>query len=371
VNAVAVLIIACPCALGLATPMSITVGIGRGAKEGVLVKSAEALERLEKVDTLVVDKTGTLTEGKPRLAETHPVSGFAEDDLLRLAASLEHHSEHPLARPIVASAQERGMTLANVEGFRSVPGGGVIGEVEGRRVVAGTSRFLDQEGVRIAAVPQMDAGAPSLLETSAARTFIHVGVDDRLAGTLFVADRIKESSFAAISDLHALGLRLVMLTGDNQQTAAEVAGQLGIDDFEANVRPQDKQQRVQALRAAGRVVAMAGDGVNDAPALAAADVGIAMSTGADVAIESAGVTLLRGDLRRVARAIHLSRSVMRNVRQNLFLAFVYNVLAIPIAAGVLYRATGLLLDPMIAAATMSLSSLSVIGNALRLRGTRL
>jgi Cu+-exporting ATPase len=370
VNAVAVMIVACPCALGLATPMSLMVGIGRGAKEGVLIKNAEALERLEKVDTLVVDKTGTLTEGKPKLVDIRPTESTTEEHLLRSAASLEQHSEHPLAKAVVAAAKEGKLSFAPVEGFQAVPGGGVLGRVEGRSVAIGTRSFLEQ-GSHLAPRDEVltrSAGTPLTdADPKAAQTSIYVSIDGRLAGELSLSDQVKRTTPDAVRDLHAMGLRLVMLTGDNERIAAAVARELAIDDYAAAVRPEDKQKRIQSLRAVGHVVAMAGDGVNDAPALAAADVGIAMSTGADVAIESAGITLLGGDLRRVAKAIQLSRAVMRNVRQNLFLAFVYNVLAIPIAAGLLYPVFGLLLNPMIAAAAMSLSSLSVIGNALRLR----
>jgi Cu+-exporting ATPase len=390
VCAVAVLIIACPCALGLATPMSIMVGVGRGAKEGVLVKDAAALEELEKIDTLVVDKTGTLTEGRPRLvavqvfddgvagverqrapssvqtggsAEPRPQPPTTEDELLRFAASVEQNSEHPLARAIVESAKERKLTLATATGFESVTGGGVVANVDGHQLVIGNRRLLDERGV--------DTNlAASLATRGTNQSVMYVAIDNRLAGTLSVADPIKASTPAAIRALHELGLRIVMLTGDNEHTAREVAAQLGIDEFEAGVTPQRKHDYVVAERAKGRRVAMAGDGINDAPALAAASVGIAMGTGTDVAIESADVTLVKGDLGGIVRAVRLSRDVMRNIRQNLFFAFAYNVLGVPIAAGILYPFVGLLLNPMIAAAAMSASSVSVIGNALRLRNSR-
>jgi len=363
VNAVAVLIIACPCALGLATPMSIMVGVGRGAQEGVLIKNAEALEVLEDVTTVIVDKTGTLTEGRPRVTTIRPSAGFSEEELLRLAASLEQRSEHPLGEAVVAAATEREMQLLPVADFESVTGAGIRGRVDARLVVIGTPAFLREQGV--AGVDQLVAQAGELQRQG--QTVIFVGADARAAGLLAVSDPIKESTPEAIRALHDLGLRVVMLTGDHHETARSVAERLGIDEFEAGVRPQDKHERVRALRQQGQVVAMAGDGINDAPALAEADVGIAMGTGTDVAIESAGVTLLRGDLRGIVRALKLSRRVMRNIRQNLFFAFIYNALGVPIAAGVLYPFFGILLSPMIAAAAMSLSSVSVIGNALRLR----
>jgi P-type Cu+ transporter len=369
-HAVAVLIIACPCALGLATPMSIMVGVGRGAKEGVLIKNAEALEVLQKVKTLVIDKTGTLTEGKPKLTTVVVAGGFAEEDVLRLAASVEQASEHPLGRSVVQAAQERELRLADVDDFHAEAGQGVRANVEGRRVLVGRRDFLRSEGV--ADADALDARAAELQEESG--TVMFVGVDDRLAGLLAVADPIKANAPAAVEALHAMGIRLVMLTGDNRTTAEKVARNLGIDEFEAEVTPQDKHDRVRRLAAEGGVVAMAGDGVNDAPALAAADVGIAMGTGADVAIESADITLLKGDLSGIVRAVRLSRRVMRNIRQNLFLAFVYNTAAVPLAAGILYPIAGVLLGgmlPIIAAGAMSLSSVSVIGNALRLRSSEL
>jgi len=358
VCAVAVLIIACPCALGLATPMSIMVGVGRGAHEGVLVKDAAALEALERVDTLVVDKTGTLTEGRPQLSKVHAEGSVGEGELLRLAASVEQNSEHPLARAILDAAKERNVSLAVVTDFESITGGGVSATVEGRRVLLGNERLMNERGIQLAASPAAHEVAKSIMV---------VAVDDAIAGWLTVADPIKSTTPAAVRALHQLGLRIVMLTGDNQHTAQEVAGQLGIDQFEAGVTPQRKHDYVVAERAKGRRVAMAGDGINDAPALAAASVGIAMGTGTDVAIESADITLVKGDLGGIVRAVRLSRDVMRNIRQNLFPAFVYNALGVPIAAGILYPFVGLLLNPMIVAAAMSASSVSVIGNALRLR----
>jgi Cu+-exporting ATPase len=361
VNAVAVVIIACPCALGLATPMSIMVGTGRGATAGVLIKNAEALEVMERVDTLVVDKTGTLTEGKPRLVSVTPLQG-TEAELLRLAASLERGSEHPLAAAIVEGTRERGISAADTADFASVTGKGVTGSVEGRHVALGNRALMEQLGVSLG---DASAGAEAL--RAEGQTVMFVAVDGSLAGMVGVADPVKASTPAAIRALQAEGLRIVMLTGDSRTTAQAVAKQLGLDDVIAEVLPDQKASTIQKLKAEGRRVAMAGDGVNDAPALAAADVGIAMGTGADVAIESAGVTLLRGDLDGIVRARRLSRGTMRNIRQNLFFAFIYNVLGIPIAAGVLYPAFGLLLSPMIASAAMSFSSVSVIGNALRLR----
>ena len=364
VNAVAVLIIACPCALGLATPMSIMVGVGRGAREGVLIKDAEVLETLEKVDTVVVDKTGTLTEGRPRLTECVPAEGVSEADLLRLAAGVERFSEHPLARAVVEGAEGRGLAVPDVDGFDSVTGGGVLGRVEGREVRVGNRPLLAEAGVHD--LGPLDDRASALRRQG--RTVMHVSVDGTLAGLLAVADPIKDTTAEAVRSLHGLGLRIIMLTGDDEATARTVAEQLGIDEFRAGVRPEDKHDRVVALRSEGRRVAMAGDGINDAPALAAADVGIAMGTGTDVAIESAGVTLVRGDLRGIVKAVKLGRRTMRNIRQNLFFAFVYNALGVPIAAGVLYPiSASLLLNPMIAAAAMSFSSVSVVGNALRLR----
>ena len=367
VNAVAVLIIACPCALGLATPMSIMVGVGRGAQEGVLVKNAEALERLEKVTTLVVDKTGTLTEGKPRLIDVLPSNGIDAKEFLRLAASLERNSEHPLAAAIARGAKEQGIVFETVTGFRSVTGGGVVGSVSGRAVMIGKPDFLRNE--KVTNIESLEASAAKLQEEG--KTAMFVAIDGKPAGILAVADPIKSTTSEAIRDLHALGIKLVMLTGDNRRTAAVVASQLGLDAVESEIEPAGKVAHVKKLRTEGQHVAMAGDGVNDAPALSEAEVGIAMGTGTDVAMQSAGITLVKGDLRGIAKAIHLSRATMRNIRQNLFFAFVYNALGIPIAAGVLYPFFGLLLSPIIAGAAMSLSSVSVIGNALRLRKVKL
>jgi Cu+-exporting ATPase len=362
VNAVAVLIIACPCALGLATPMSIMVGTGRGAEAGVLIRNAEALEILEKVTTLVVDKTGTLTEGKPRLVTVAPQGALDEQKLLRLVASLEKVSEHPLAGAIVTGATERGVTLADVTNFESVTGKGVIGTVDGWRVAIGNGKMLEALSVNVEA---LKARADELRRNG--QTVMFVAVDNRAAGLIGVADPIKDSSRDAISALHAEGIRVVMLTGDNRTTAEAVARAIGINHVEADVLPDQKAAVVKDLQNKGQRVAMAGDGINDAPALAQADVGIAMGTGTDVAMESAGVTLVRGDLRGIVRARRLSRNTMRNIRQNLFFAFIYNVAGVPIAAGILYPWFGLLLSPMIASAAMTFSSVSVIGNALRLR----
>ncbi len=367
VNAVAVLIIACPCALGLATPMSIMVGVGRGAKEGVLIKDAEVLETLEKVDTVVVDKTGTLTEGRPRLTEWIPVDSDSNDDPLRMAASVEQQSEHPLARAIVEGAKGRSLDLSSVDDFDSVTGGGVHGSVDGKKVLIGRRSFLEENGTNN--LSTLGDKADELQQQG--RTVMYVAVDGTFSGLVAVSDPIKQSTPEAVETLHDLGLRIIMLTGDNEKTAKTVAEKLGIDEFEAGVRPEEKHERIKSLKADGRKVAMAGDGINDAPALAEADVGIAMGTGTDVAIESAGVTLVKGDLRGIVKAVKLSRRTMRNIRQNLFLAFVYNALGVPIAAGILYPVIGLLLNPMIAAAAMSFSSLSVIGNSLRLRTTKL
>ncbi len=362
VSAVSVLIIACPCALGLATPMSIMVGTGRGASEGVLVKNAESLEIFEKVDTLVVDKTGTLTEGKPRLVTVEPAEGWDESNFLRHAASLERASEHPLAEAIVEGARERDVNLADVQDFDSVTGKGVTGKLEGTTIALGNRSLLEDQGI--------DAGE---LATRAeelrgkGQTVMFVVIDGKPAGLLGVADPIKRSTPEALKTLHEAGVKVVMVTGDSKTTAHAVADELGIDDVEADVLPERKGEIVKRLQSEGRTVAMAGDGINDAPALAQAHVGIAMGSGTDVAMESAGITLVKGDLRGIAKAIRLSRSVMRNIRQNLFLAFIYNSLGVPIAAGILYPFLGILLSPMIAAAAMSFSSVSVIGNALRLR----
>jgi Cu+-exporting ATPase len=367
VNAVAVLIIACPCALGLATPMSIMVGVGRGAQAGVLVKNAEAIERLEKVTTVVVDKTGTLTEGKPRLVELRPIGDISENELLARAAAVEQASEHPLGAAIVAAAKERGIALPTAKDFASTTGRGVSAIVNGVPVLAGKLDFL--KSLAVEGADDLAAHAEPLQKLG--QTAIFVAVNGKAAGVVSVADPIKASTPEAIRSLHALGLKIRMLTGDNKRTAEAVAQQLGLDQVEAGVAPADKHAHVEALRRNGEVVAMAGDGINDAPALAAADVGIAMGTGTDVAMESAGITLVKGDLRGIARAIKLSRALMSNIRQNIFFAFLYNALGIPIAAGLLYPFFGLLLSPIIAGAAMSLSSVSVIGNALRLRSVKL
>ena len=362
VNAVAVLIIACPCALGLATPMSIMVGTGRGAERGVLIRNAEALEILEKVTTVVVDKTGTLTEGKPKLATVEPAVGFDAETLLRLTASVEHVSEHPLAGAIVAGARERRVLTGDVADFESVTGMGVIGTVEGRRVAVGNPRHLDALGID---ADRLRGRADAL--RGEGQTVMFVAVDGRPAGLIGVADPVKPTTVEAIEALHREGLKVVMLTGDNRTTADAVARAVGIDAVEADVLPDQKADVVKRLQARGERVAMAGDGINDAPALAQAEVGIAMGTGTDIAMESAGVTLVKGDLRGIVQARRLSRATMRNIRQNLFFAFVYNALGVPIAAGILYPFFGLLLSPMIASAAMTFSSVSVIGNALRLR----
>ncbi|MBC9877664.1 heavy metal translocating P-type ATPase [Bradyrhizobium sp. INPA01-394B] len=365
VAAVSVLIIACPCALGLATPMSIMVGVGRGAQVGVLIKNAEALERMEKVDTLVVDKTGTLTEGKPKVVSIVTTLGFLENDLLRFAASVERASEHPLADAIVRAAKERDLALANVEEFDSPTGKGVTGKVDGKNILLGNVGYLQSLGVQ---TRSMEAQAEALRGDGA--TVINIAVDGKLAGLFAIADPIKPSTPDALRALAADGIKVIMLTGDNRTTANAVAKRLGISEVEAEVLPDQKSAVVSKLQKAGRIVAMAGDGVNDAPALAAAEVGIAMGTGTDVAMESAGVTLLKGDLGGIVRARLLSEATMANIRQNLFFAFIYNAAGIPIAAGVLYPVFGLLLSPIIAAAAMALSSVSVVGNALRLRVVR-
>ncbi|MEE2057147.1 copper-translocating P-type ATPase [Rhodococcus artemisiae] len=365
VVAVSVLIIACPCALGLATPMSIMVGVGRGAGLGVLIKNAEALERMEKVDTLVVDKTGTLTEGRPTVIEIVAADGYTDEQVLRLAAGVERGSEHPLAIAIVDAAGHAGITVPEVADFDSPVGRGVVGVVEGRRVIIGNASYLQDESVATQALREQ---ADDLRRDGA--TAIYVGVDTSVAGVLAIADPVKETTPTALEELRTDGITVVMLTGDNRTTAEAVGRRLGIDRVEAEVLPDGKSDVVQRLRGEGRVVAMAGDGVNDAPALAAADVGIAMSTGTDVAIESAGITLLHGDLTGIARARALSEATMSNIRQNLVFAFVYNAAGIPLAAGVLYPAFGILLSPIVAAAAMALSSVSVIGNALRLRAKK-
>ncbi len=367
INAVAVLIIACPCALGLATPMSIMVGVGRGAQAGVLVKNAEALEQMEKVTTLVVDKTGTLTEGKPKLMDVLPADGIDAKDFLHLAASLEKNSEHPLAAAIVQGAKDQSITLEDAKDFRSVTAGGVAGTVSGRSVIVGKPDFLRDE--KVTGLETLEATAIKLQEEG--KTAMFVAIDGKPAGILAVADPIKATTAEAIKDLHSLGLKLVMLTGDNRRTAAAVAKQLGLDEVEAEIEPAGKVAHIKKLRAAGKHIAMAGDGINDAPALSEAEVGIAMGTGTDVAMQSAGITLVKGDLRGIVQAIRLSRATMGNIRQNLVFAFLYNSLGIPIAAGVLYPFFGLLLSPIIAGAAMSLSSVSVISNALRLHHAKL
>ena len=366
VAAVAVLIIACPCALGLATPMSIMVGVGRGAGLGVLIKNAEALERFEKVDTLVVDKTGTLTEGRPKVTAIAPSEGMSDDDLLRLAATVERSSEHPLALAIVNAAGERGVSLGDAIDFDSPVGKGVTGTVDGKRLILGSHRIMGEEGIDVSV---MTAKAEELRNEGA--TVIFTAIDGRLAGLFAIADPIKPTTPDAVKALVEDGVRVVMLTGDNKTTAHAVARRLGITEVEAEVLPEDKSKIVSRLRSEGRIVAMAGDGVNDAPALAAADVGVAMGTGTDVAIESAGVTLLKGDLQGIVRARQMSRATMSNIRQNLFFAFIYNAAGVPVAAGVLYPVFGLLLSPIIAAAAMALSSVSVIANSLRLRSMKI
>lgn len=362
IAAVAVLIIACPCALGLATPMSIMVGVGKGAQHGVLIRDAEALERMEKVDTLVLDKTGTLTEGRPKVVHIEPAQGFSKDDVLQKLASVERASEHPLAMAIVNSAQEGKLNLSAVTDFDSPVGKGVVGVVDGQRVTSGSGKFLAESGIDVAPLNQAAEE-----QRSRAATVIFVGINGKFAGFVAIADPIKATTPQALQALKAAGIRIVMLTGDGKTTAEAVGKQLGIDEVVAEVFPEDKVAVVQRLMKEGRVVAMGGDGVNDSPALAAATVGIAMGTGTDVAMESSGITLLKGDLMGIVRARTLSRSVMRNIRQNLFLSFAYNVAGIPLAAGVLYPFFGLLLSPVVAAAAMALSSVSVIGNALRLR----
>jgi Cu+-exporting ATPase len=366
VNSVAVLIIACPCALGLATPMSIMVGTGRGATMGVLIKNAESLEILEKVDTLVVDKTGTLTEGRPKLISVTATGDVLENELLLLIASIERASEHPLAEAIVRGAEEKNIVLAKVDDFESITGKGVTGRVNGRTVAVGNIRLLESLGVQTGELPQM---ADKLRHEG--QTVMLAAVDGIAAGLVGVADPIKESTPEAIKDLHNEGLRLVMLTGDSRATAEAVAAKLDIDQVHAEVLPDQKADVIKKLQEKGYIVAMAGDGINDAPALTQAHVGVAMGTGTDVAMESAGVTLIKGDLRGIVRAIRLSRATMKNIRQNLFFAFIYNSFGVPVAAGVLYPVFGLLLSPMIAAAAMSFSSVSVISNALRLRRVKI
>jgi Cu+-exporting ATPase len=366
IASVSVVIIACPCALGLATPMSIMVAVGKGAGAGVLIKSAESLERLEKVDTLVVDKTGTLTEGKPRVTSMIAAAGLTEDDVLKLAASLERSSEHPLAAAVMVAAKDNNTSLEEPSDFASVSGKGITGTVGGRRVALGNAKLMEDQHVDISLLA---AKADELRGSGA--TALFVALDGQPAGIIAIADPIKPTTRTALDSLRSDGIHIVMLTGDNATTARAVGKQLGIDDVEADVLPEDKSRIVKRLRANGKIVAMAGDGVNDAPALAEADVGIAMGTGTEVAIQSAGVTLVKGDLAGIARARALSRMAMRNIRQNLVFAFAYNAIGIPVAAGVLYPTFGILLSPVVAALAMSLSSVSVIGNALRLRAARL
>ena len=367
VNAVSVLIIACPCALGLATPMSIMVGVGRAAQAGILVKNAEAIEITEKVTHLITDKTGTLTAGKPEVVSRVTDKGTSERDLLQIAASVEAHSEHPLARAIVEAAKKEQIALRDVTDFQSTTGGGVSAKFDGRRVLVGKEKFLADSGVTLS--NELKRQADRLQEQ--AQTTVWIALDGRAIGVLGIADPIKPTTRTAIRALHDMGLKIIMCTGDNRRTAESVARELGIDEVRAEVMPDEKIEIVKRLKASGAIVAMAGDGINDAPALAAADVGIAMGTGTDVAIESASITLVKGDLMGIVKAMHLSRAVMRNIRQNLFFAFIYNALGVPIAAGVLYPLFGILLSPMIAGAAMSFSSVSVIANALRLRSVKL
>ena len=367
INAVAVLIIACPCALGLATPMSVMVGIGRGAQAGILIRNAQAIELMKKVTTVVVDKTGTLTEGKPRLTEVIPADGMSEKDLLLAAASVEQNSEHPLATAIVNGAKERNITPQAVTRFDSMTGGGVVGHFAGRQVILGKLEFLQQQG----AIGFETLATKAAELQSQGRTVIFAAIDGQAAGILAISDPIKSTTPQAIARLHSLGLKIIMLTGDNERSAQAVAKTLGLDQVKAGVEPHHKHAFIRELRDQGHIVAMAGDGINDAPALAAAHVGIAMGTGTDVAMESAGITLLKGDLRGIAQAITLSRAMMRNIRQNLFFAFIYNTLGVPVAAGILYPFFGILLSPILAGAAMSLSSVSVITNALRLRKAKL
>jgi Cu+-exporting ATPase len=366
VNAVAVLIIACPCALGLATPVAIMVGTGRGARAGILIKNAEALETLQKVDTLAFDKTGTLTLGKPELLSVAAFGGETEDRIVRLVASLERGSEHPLASAIVNAAQSNGMQLFPTEEFRSYTGRGVVGHLAGHEVAAGNEQLLKELGIE---THELRPKAEDMRREG--QTVIYAAVDGRAAGLLGIADPIKPDAVQAVRDLRAEGLRVVMLTGDSQTTAAAVAKKIGISDFEAGILPENKAEAIKKLQQQGRIVAMAGDGINDAPALAQAQVGIAMGTGTDIAMESAGVTLLKGDLNAIVHARRLSRAVMANIKENLFFAFIYNSVGVPIAAGILYPKFGILLSPIIAAAAMSFSSVSVITNALRLRNTKL
>jgi len=365
-NAIAVLIIACPCALGLATPLSVMVGTGRGATAGILIRNAEALELFEKVDTLVFDKTGTLTVGRPQVVAVQAAGGVEEAELLRLVASLENNSEHPLAGAVVAEAQRRGIPLEEATEFEYTAGKGVRGRIGGRTAALGNQPFMEELGIDTA-----EASAPAHAAREEGQTIVFVGIEGRYAGFLAIADPMKETTPAALDRLRREGLRLIMLTGDNRTTALAIARRLGIEEVHAQVLPQRKNEVVEDLQKQGRIVAMAGDGINDAPALAAAQIGIAMGTGTDIAMESADITLVKGDLMGIGKARQLSRGTMRNIRQNLFLAFIYNTLGIPIAAGVLYPFFGILLSPVIAAAAMSFSSVSVVGNALRLRSLKL
>lgn len=365
-NCIAVLIIACPCALGLATPMSIMVGIGQGAKSGILIKNAEALERMEKLDILVIDKTGTLTEGKPTLSKIIPAQGLNENDILAMAASAEQPSEHPLARSILRAAIERGIAISKPSNFTAFPGGGVKAQTSGQTVVIGNASFIEEQGIRI----EFDLHQQAMQMQKESQTTLYISSDNKIIGIIGLSDPIKDTSIQAIQELHNKQIRIVMLTGDNEQTAKNVADKLGIKEYHAGIKPEDKYDIVLMLKRENYIVAMAGDGINDAPALAAADVGIAMGTGVDVAMESGNVTLVKGDLMGIAQAINLGTAIMRNIRQNLFFAFIYNILSVPIAAGLLYPLWGLLLNPMIASAAMSLSSLSVVFNALRLRKIR-
>ncbi|MBF0215826.1 MAG: copper-translocating P-type ATPase [Candidatus Omnitrophica bacterium] len=367
ISAISVLIIACPCALGLATPMSIMVGVGKGAQSGILIKNAEAVEKCEKVTHILTDKTGTLTAGKPQVTATVTANGWDERSLLSIAASIEQSSEHPLARSVVDHAKEKEYALESVDGFQSVTGGGVKGKVNGKAVLLGKQKFIEDNGI---ALPEELKKKSDALQENA-ETVVWVAVDGKIAGILGIADPIKKTTPDAILALHKMGLKVVMLTGDNEKTAKAIAKELGIADVYAGLEPKGKQEIVKKLRSEGRKVMMAGDGINDAPALAEADVGVAMGTGTDVAIESAGITLVKGDLNGIVKALRLSRGVMRNIRQNLFFAFIYNVIGVPIAAGVLYPFLGLLLNPMIAGAAMSFSSVSVIGNSLRLHSLKL
>lgn len=367
VSAISALIIACPCALGLATPMSIMVGVGRGAQAGILIKNAEAIEKTEKVTHLLTDKTGTLTAGKPEVTTTIPAQGWNDDSLLEVAAAIERSSEHPLARAVVVHASEKNIKLKNVEDFKSVTGGGVKGKLDGRSVLLGKQKFLEEAGIDLSEALRRKASA--LQEK--ARTVVWIAVDREVAGILGIADPIKKTTPEAVKALHDMGIKIVMLTGDNRRTAEAIAKELGIDDIRAELEPKGKREIVKSFKEKNAVVMVAGDGINDAPALAEADVGIAMGTGTDVAIESAGITLVKGDLNGIVKAMRLSRNVMKNIRQNLFFAFIYNALGVPIAAGILYPFFGILLSPMIAGAAMSFSSISVIGNALRLRSTKL